>query len=256
MSQPSCVRCSASGAFAAAAARIPHAYARNAGATPKADDVRKRIEFLAKLAFGLHQPRDSSIHRIEYPGQADSHRRVIEISDFSVEGRENRVVPAKHVGNGKRAGKDINAAAETMIAERPARAFFVSDGIYAVEFHFASMLSPPLTFCLSFTTTCVSRGSQMSTREPKRIKPDTLAQRHLFAFAFPAYHAPRDRSGDLFEDQRPVWRMYVNNILLILARRRASAARRRTVRADRPRPRCAPPPARAARAHPRSKEKC
>src|SRR5260370_19135443 len=144
---------------------------KKCGRNAEADDVRERIEFLTEFAFGLHGAGDSSIERIEKPGQTDSHRGVIEVGDFSVEGRENRVIPAKHVGNGKRAGEDINAAAETMIAERAARAFFVSDGIYAVKFHFASMLSPPLTFCPRLLITSVAMGNQTSTREPKRIRP-------------------------------------------------------------------------------------
>ena len=91
--------------------------------------------------------------------------------DFSVEGGEDRVVTAQHIRDGKRAGEEVNTTTETIAAERTTRAFFVSDGVYAVEFHFASMLSPPFTFCPRFTTTCDSRGSHTSTREPKRIRP-------------------------------------------------------------------------------------
>ena len=83
------------------------------------------------------------------------------------------------------------------------RGFFVADRVYIVEFHFASMLSPPFTFCPRRTTICASMGSQTSTREPKRMMPTRSPRATASPFRFPAYHATRDCSGNLFEHQRP-----------------------------------------------------
>src|ERR1700733_14039956 len=113
----------------------------------EADHVRKRIEFPAEGAFGFHGAGDAAIHRVEKVGDTDGARSIVEISNFSVERRENGVIPTKHVGNSAGAGKNINAPAQSMITERQARFLFLTDGIYVVEFHFAITLSPPFTCC-------------------------------------------------------------------------------------------------------------
>jgi hypothetical protein len=95
--------------------------------------------------FRVHHARDAAVQGVEKIGDADRARSVIEISNFSVEGSEYGVITAKHVGNRAGARKNINTPAQTMIAERKARLFFLTDGIYVVEFHFAITLSPPFT---------------------------------------------------------------------------------------------------------------
>ncbi len=90
--------------------------------------------------------RDAAVHGVKKIGDADRARSVVEIRNFSVEGSENGVVATQHVGDGEGAGKDVDTAAQTVIAERPARLVFLTDGIYVVEFHFAITLSPPFTF--------------------------------------------------------------------------------------------------------------
>ncbi len=58
---------------------------------------------------------------------------------------KNRVVTAKKIGNRQRARQQIHAAPQPMIAKGTPGLVLLSDGVYVVEFHFARMLSPPLT---------------------------------------------------------------------------------------------------------------
>src|SRR5271155_2764415 len=141
------------------------------GGDAETHHVGERIEFPAEGAFGFHGAGDAAVHGVEKIGDADGACGVIEIGDFSVEGRQNRVIAAKHVSDGAGAGQNVNTTAQTMTAELTAWLFFLTDGIYVVEFHFAITLSPPFRCCPRWTSTCVSRGNQTSTREPKRIRP-------------------------------------------------------------------------------------
>src|ERR1700679_1124708 len=111
----------------------------------KAHDIGKRIEFPAEGTFGFHSACDAAVHGVEKIGNTDGARGVVEISNLSVESGENGVIATKHVGNSAGAGKNINTPAQSMITERKARFFFLTDGIYVVEFHFAITLSPPCT---------------------------------------------------------------------------------------------------------------
>jgi len=46
----------------------------------------------------------------------------------------------------------------------------------------------------------------------------TFAYYNFLPFLFPAYHATRDCSGDLFENDTPLWRVQINDVLFVFAR--------------------------------------
>src|SRR5580704_1423951 len=133
--------------------------------------VSKRIEFASKRTFCSHRARDATVHGIERVSDSNRDGRIVKVRKAAIQRSQHGIVTTQEVCNCKRAGEDVYAAPEPPVAQGPSRFFFVSDRIYLVKFHFASMLSPPSTFCLSRTTTSASIGSQTSTRDPNRISP-------------------------------------------------------------------------------------
>ncbi len=119
ISQPSCVRCSDSDAFAAASARTPQAYASRRRRNSKADHVGERIEFAPECALSSHRTRDAPIHRVKKVGNSNCDCRIVEIGEASVQSGQHRVIPAKQICYGKCAGKNVDAAPKAPAAERP-----------------------------------------------------------------------------------------------------------------------------------------
>src|SRR5580704_14577053 len=133
--------------------------------------VGQGIEFASKCTLGSHGTRNTAIHRVKQICDSDCDSRVVKIRKAAVKHGQYGVITAKHICNCKCAGKDVDTTSEAVIAGRSSPILFGSDGIYVVEFHFASKLSPPFTFCLSRTATSASIGSHTSTRDPNLIKP-------------------------------------------------------------------------------------
>src|SRR5580658_4950558 len=113
----------------------------------KADYIGQRVKLFAEFAVRAHRPGHAAVERVEQDRDADGGGRIVEVSRRTLERRQNRVVPAKKIRHRENAWKDVYAAAKAVISERPFRTrfFFAPDRIYVVEFHFARMLSPPLT---------------------------------------------------------------------------------------------------------------
>ena len=88
-----------------------------------------------------------------------------------------------------------------------------------VEFHFARILSPPFTICPCLTTTSASIGSQMSTREPNRIIPTRSPRATVSPSRF--QHSTRRAMAPAIclKTNVALWRMNIDHVLLVFARR-------------------------------------
>src|SRR5580698_8129996 len=71
------------------------------GRETEADNIRERIEFPAEVTFSAHPASDATIHGIENVSEADGGCGVFEILNTSIEGGEDRVVAAEHIGYGE-----------------------------------------------------------------------------------------------------------------------------------------------------------
>src|ERR1700740_2118142 len=63
----------------------------------------------------------------------------------------------------------------------------------------------------------IQRQPNIHTRTETN-QADTLAYYNFLAFLFPAYHATRDCSGDLFENDTTLRRVQINNVLFVFTR--------------------------------------